>query len=783
MGLVVLLQASPMVPATGAAVAVRLAGGGGRPYVDYLGFSDWRSGLNGLPRFTTELGFDQGGWNGGALPQTAVVLFKGSDKALMSTLAALFWKGARVVVSSGDDTFGAPAAWFTEMTGTVADASFSGGALQLTIADLSGDLAKPIVPDTFAGTGGVEGGDDATGRVKRRTWGRAFNIEGRLIDKANQVFEFGDPARPLQAFDMLKDKGRAGGMTALAWQGSIAATFAALQVAACPQGGGVVAPSIAMAKWYMIPSGPLTADLRGETLGGYVESPTDVTSRIIATRSTINPVLSLSAVRNYPAGLHADDSSETVANALDRLLLPCSLAWSLSPAGTITITEWTWTGPVETLTSQEVTRETVFSPLLSRKLGFQKNQRVQNDSEISAVLLLATDATYADGTPLETLKPAQAGADVTALGTAAAITAQGPGATAAASEVLNSAVTIGSDGKLSGAGGGQATYSGLGGKQLGLLSSLFFGSQYFTETDGGAAATLDAFKTILGSAASFLGQGQLATKAAVRLGSATSILGSLVDENNAYVVTNAIAVTSLGSAASFFGQNSLATKAAVRLGSETGNLGALVDENNGYVITNAIAVTSLGSAASFFGQGQLATLSRVTLSTTQIVRADGTTTVTEAAVVTELGNAASFTGQGKGATSNSLADLDKSANDKLNAVGSGGSLAGAYGVSVGKVLSPGQSVSLEGAVYREAGGNSGTITCIIMGGPAGAATQLASVAGDAIGPSEPGGAYATATYTNNTSSKQNFAFYVTDSRSPTTAGGAIRASNSYIIVT
>jgi hypothetical protein len=411
MGQVVLLQASPSNPATGAAVQVRLAGGGSLPYAGSLGFTDWRSGLKGLPRFTTELGFDETGWTGGALPQTAVVEFQGTDTGLMSNLAGLYWKGSRVVVSSGDDTFGPPPSWQIEMTGTIADASIVDGVLQITMSDLSGDLAKPIVPDTFAGTGGVEGGDDAIGRIKRRSWGRVFNIEGRLIDGANNVYEFGDPARPLQSFDMLKDKGRAGPMTVLAWQGSIAATFQALQTATATRGGGVVAPSIAMVKWWTVPAGPITADMRGETLNGYAETPTDITARIVATRSTVNPVLALYASRNYPAGIHCDDASETVAQVLDRLLLGVSLVWALSPAGQISISEWTWTGPVETLVSQEVSRQTVFAPLLARKLGYQKNQRQQDDSEIAAVL--SEDGTYPDGTPYDAVQPAEAGADVT----------------------------------------------------------------------------------------------------------------------------------------------------------------------------------------------------------------------------------------------------------------------------------------------------------------------------------------------------------------------------------
>lgn len=897
MGTVVLLQALPMNPANGQTVAVRLAGGGGRPYVGYLGLDDWRSGLDGLPRFTTELGFDQSGWTGGAIPQTAVIGFRGADKALLSTLSNLFWKGARVVISSGDDSFGAPAAWVTEMTGTVAELASSGGAIRLTISDLSGDLAKPIVPDTFAGTGGVEGADDATGRVKRRSWGRVFNVEGKLIDKANNVYEFGDPARPLQAFDMLKDKGRAGDMTVLASQGSIAATFAALQAAACPSGGGVVAPSIAMAKWWTVPSGPLTADLRGETLGGYIETPNGITSRIIATRSTINPVLVVNASRTYPAGLHADDAGETVASALDRLLLPCSLVWSLSPAGQITVGEWTWTGSVETLVSQEVERETVFSPLLTRKLGFQKNQREQNDAEISSALLLAADATYADGTPIEVLKPAQAGADQTSMNTAAAIIAQGPGATAPGTAIFNSNVTIGADGKLIGAGGGQVTYGGVGGKLLGLFDYMRMGGPsgifagMFNEA-GTEYTTDNGYRTALGSAAAILGQGPWATLSdsifSVKGGPANVIYdGGLklkaeswtlggwswtvggdgpqiktttngttqlaltkafnVNPNSVYTFQGEIytqgqsagkanldiewynsAGTSVGVSPRITAPNGLSwAEYALTVTSPaqavTGKLRIFLDQSpvSGLTAMRKLKVALAGektvfsdeatngalygsgqnidvlkpeeiggnrtetrSSASFFGQGGLATLNQVTLNSTTIRRADGTTIVSETLIITQLGTAAAIQGQGTGATANNLQQLDPAAKAQLDAAGGAATgLTAPFGGTINKVIENGASVTYEAAVYREAGGNSGSIYAQVVAGPSGGSGGVIGEGGaGAVTASEPGGSVVTGTFTNNTGVKQNFAFTATERRVPTTAGGAIRQSQSYLII-
>ena len=81
----------------------------------------------------------------------------------------------------------------------VAKQEVADGQLQLTIADLSGDLAKPVIDAKarFAGTGGIEGDATVNGRAKRRSWGRVFNVEAQVLIAADNVYELGDPARPL----------------------------------------------------------------------------------------------------------------------------------------------------------------------------------------------------------------------------------------------------------------------------------------------------------------------------------------------------------------------------------------------------------------------------------------------------------------------------------------------------------------------------------------------------------------------------------------------------------
>lgn len=428
MAQVVLFQAQPRLPSNGALQTVRLAGGGTKAYFQ-LGYDDWRSGIGSRIRFTTAIGFDKGGPTGGAIPQTAGIRFMSSDKAYFSALSNVVWPGARVIISTGDDEAPAPT-YTTLMKGTIADAKTGDGSLTLTMADLSADLDRPVCPNTFLGNGGIEGADAATGRIKRRTFGQVFNVEGRVLDPANNVYEFGDPAYPLSSFDMLKDKGQSGPMTSLAWQGSVLATLNALKVAAAPSGGGVVAPSISCAKWWTIPAGPLTADISFNS--GTGNSPAAIAATIaggFVPEMLFSNISEAAGWVNYPAGVHIDDANETASSVLDRLLLPVFIAWVLKGDGAMTFRRVSFDNPVASLRAETVERETVFPALKTRKLGFQRNYRIHSEGEISAALLTAKDITYADGTPVETLKPLEAGANITEQHTAFAIDGQGPWAT------------------------------------------------------------------------------------------------------------------------------------------------------------------------------------------------------------------------------------------------------------------------------------------------------------------------------------------------------------------
>lgn len=382
---VVLITAQPRNASTGAAETIRLAGGGNRKGY-YYGGNHYRAGVAQHVRLKAEIGFDETGWTGGSIPTTGEIAFAPYSSAVLAELASYVWRDAQITVQDGDEE---TETFATRLTGTVADAKVSNHRLVITVSDLATKINKPILTARFTGEGGIEGGDEAKGRIKRRSFGRLFNVEGRVLDKVNSIYEFSDPAFPLEAIDLLRDKGAGANPAAqiVTWQGSIASTLAALIAATAEPGSGVVAPSIACAKWWTQPVGPLTANLRGEVGSGYVETIGSIAERILAAVSgpTITNVSTINSLRAGIAGIHIEEN-DTTAAILDRLFLPASLLWLLNANGTITAREISFDAPVEELRSDIVERTMSLPPVRSRRLGYQKAWRVHDDGEISAGL-------------------------------------------------------------------------------------------------------------------------------------------------------------------------------------------------------------------------------------------------------------------------------------------------------------------------------------------------------------------------------------------------------------
>jgi hypothetical protein len=396
------VELRPRDPATAGLATLRFAGGAvDRTYFREQNGQHYKAGLVSPPRFAARIGFGRDGFTGQTVPQASRIQIAPAEPEVFESLAGYFWKDAEISIDSGPED----AATFPRLfTGTVVGDSIADGVVTLTIADLSTRLDKPVCDKRFGGSGGIEGGEEAEGRTKRRSWGFVFNVEGRLLDPANSIYEFGDPAFPLSSFSALRDKGRTGPFAVLAWQGSIAATFAALQASSPAQGGGVVAPSIACAKWWTQPSGPLTADFIGTPGAGgsmAVASLIDAVSARFGGPAVTNRIAA-NTLRPAAAGMHVGDESTTGAQIIDRLALGSSLIWVAAPEGVIRLLPWVFdNGGADLLHAEFIGRERAYAPHYRRRVGFQANNRRHSESEIAESIRLD------DGVLFESLRPAE----------------------------------------------------------------------------------------------------------------------------------------------------------------------------------------------------------------------------------------------------------------------------------------------------------------------------------------------------------------------------------------
>lgn len=405
---VILVEIQPRRAADGVAETVRLAGlGGAYPY-HYAG-EHWRAGIVAAPTFVCSIDFtgDDLGTNG--VPQAAQLEWGSARAADLADMAGYVWEDATVAVRYGAEGSLPP----IRLAGKVLSGTVEAGRLKLNLADPAVLLKKPLLTGRYGGTGDLDGPVEWEGKIKRRLWGRVWNVPGEPIDPANNIYSYADPAFALQQFTAVRDKGSpAAALVLLDWQGDAATTLAALRAADAPQGGGVMCPSIACVKWWTQPAGDLCADIRGEIGPGYVETTAEIAERLVQVIGgptfAAGTIAAAAAARPAPVGWVAADENTQGAEMLDRLLGNSSLLWVLDAAGEIVIREWAWSEPVASAVSHEVRRTKSFRPLATRKLGYRRNELPMARGDLAAIIF--TDmVSYLDGQLAEGLQPAEAG--------------------------------------------------------------------------------------------------------------------------------------------------------------------------------------------------------------------------------------------------------------------------------------------------------------------------------------------------------------------------------------
>jgi len=117
------------------------------------------------------------------------------------------------------------------------------------------------------------------------------------------------------------------------------------------------------------------------------------------------------AAQGAACGFWTDDET-TVAAALDTVFSGVGAWWKLTGAGEVNCRQWGWGTPELTVAARRRAapeRLSVQPPTGQRALGYARNNRVHSEGDIAKVLL-SGQLVYADGTPVDALRPGEGGA-------------------------------------------------------------------------------------------------------------------------------------------------------------------------------------------------------------------------------------------------------------------------------------------------------------------------------------------------------------------------------------
>ena len=208
---------------------------------------------------------------------------------------------------------------------------------ELTVRDRRYSLGNPLQATLYQGTGGAEGGSDLEGKPRPICYGKARNIVPVLVDAANLIYEF--HVRQAQEIDAVYDQG-----LALTDSTTRVASFAALQAQSVSAGqfAGALTADGSYVKLGSSPAGLITADVRGDATGSYVDTIDAVCIRILQTEGALNPsVINTGSWAGLvaaagPMGIYLDQIEvPTTADVLDALVESVGGFWGAGRDGRI----------------------------------------------------------------------------------------------------------------------------------------------------------------------------------------------------------------------------------------------------------------------------------------------------------------------------------------------------------------------------------------------------------------------------------------------------------------
>lgn len=223
--------------------------------------------------------------------------------------------------------FGRPgdnyANWFTVFRGTASDYHVDETEFRVDLQDYGYKLEVALNTNTYAGTGGVNGGADLEGKRKPLCYGYCLNLTPVLVKANSQLYQVHDGS--VQAISGVYANG-----VALTYDQDYA-TSAELLSATVPE--GYYATCLAMGLFridFLLDGDVITCDVEGDDSGtGFVSTQASIVRRIVGTKTVLVdptdfylPSFSImDAASGYDIGYYADhNNDQTVSEAIATII-------------------------------------------------------------------------------------------------------------------------------------------------------------------------------------------------------------------------------------------------------------------------------------------------------------------------------------------------------------------------------------------------------------------------------------------------------------------------------
>ncbi len=264
-------------------------------------------------------------FGGASLPDWGDLYLANGDGELDYLIDYVF-DGRPVIIRMGGDGF-AYSDFEAVYTGTCAGVDFQSSRLVVKLRDYQERLNKAIQETTYAGSGGAEGDENIEGLPKPLCFGECHHVVPKYIDTTNLVFQV--HARQVSAIGAVYAGGKA--LTAT----SDHASYAALTGASIAAGSYATCLAEGMLRLGAAPALMLTADVKGDAVGGYVDTIAAMARRIAvdfggfadpgdldaATFTALDTATSNAKAGMFVAG------SQTIIQVLDALLPGAGRGW------------------------------------------------------------------------------------------------------------------------------------------------------------------------------------------------------------------------------------------------------------------------------------------------------------------------------------------------------------------------------------------------------------------------------------------------------------------------